>query len=125
MGEASKMASLSTELLNVSEFKNIDDATQALVSITQAYKDVNPEKVIDSINKIGNSFPISTESLSKGLQQASAVLSTQKNNLDEAIALITAGSLIGQDVRQAAAGLRTIALRISGESPYLIAHINM
>ena len=53
MEEASELAQLSTKLLNVSEFDNINEATNALVSATQAYKDVDANLLIDKLNLVG------------------------------------------------------------------------
>lgn len=39
---------------------------------------------------------------------------TQGNSLDEALALLTSGNLITQDISKTSAGLRTISLRIAG-----------
>jgi len=79
---AKEMASLSTKLLNVSEFENISEATDALVSATQAYTEVQAPAIVDKLNLIGNNFAISTDDLAKGLQNAGAVLKTQGNDLD-------------------------------------------
>lgn len=89
--EASQMAALSTKLLNVSEFTDINDATQALVSSTQAYTDVAASDIVDKLNLIGNNFAVSTDQLAQGLQNAAAVLKTQGNDLDQTLALLTAG----------------------------------
>ena len=112
--EASKSAQDSTILLNVSEFSSIDEATQSLVSMSQAYQELDKIDIIDKLNNIGNNFSISTDQLATGLQNAAAVLKTQGNDLDQAIALITAGNAITQNVSKTSAGVRTIALRISG-----------
>lgn len=111
---AKEMATLSTKLLNVSEFENIQDATDSLVSATQAFTEVQAPAIVDKLNLIGNNFAISTDDLAKGLQNAGAVLKTQGNDLDQTLALLTAGNLIGQDISKASAGVRTIALRIAG-----------
>lgn len=111
---AKEMAALSTKLLNVSEFTSIEDATKALVSATQAYTEVAGEDIVDKLNLIGNNFAVSTDELARGLQNAAAVLKTQGNDLDQTLALLTAGNLIGQDMSKASAGIRTIALRIAG-----------
>lgn len=55
-----------------------------------------------------------TDELARGMQNASAVLKTQGNDIDKAIALITAGNAITQNAEKTSAGIRTIALRISG-----------
>ena len=112
--DASQMAELSNVLLNVSEFTDIKEATDALVSATQAYTEVAAPDIVDKLNLIGNNFAVSTDDLARGLQNAAAVLKTQGNDLDQTLALLTAGNLIGQDMSKASAGIRTIALRISG-----------
>lgn len=61
-----------------------------------------------------NNYSIATDELATGLQNAAAVLKTQGNDLDKAIALVTAGNAITQDASKTSAGIRTIALRIAG-----------
>lgn len=112
--DATAMAELSTKLLNVSEFTDIQEATNALVSSTQAYTEVTGEDIVDKLNLIGNNFSVSTDELAQGLQNAAAVLKTQGNSIDEALALLTAGNSITQDMSKVSAGVRTISLRISG-----------
>lgn len=114
MDEASESAKASAILYNVSEFEGIDAATESLVSISQAYKNLEKMDIVDKINYIGNNYAIATDQLATGLQNASAALTTQGNDLDEAIALITAGNIITQDADKTSAGIRTISLRISG-----------
>lgn len=48
------------------------------------------------------------------MQKSAAVLKTQGNSIDEAIALITAGNAVTRDSDSTAAGIRTISLRIAG-----------
>jgi len=112
--DAAKSAHDATVLLNVSEFQNIEDATQALVSASQAYKELDKMNIVDVLNNIGNNFSVSTDQLAQGLQNAAAVLKTQGNDLNEAVALLTAGNAITQDMSKTSAGIRTIALRIAG-----------
>lgn len=112
--QSKTLAEQSTVLLNVSEFENINDATQALVSATQAYDELDAQTIIDKLNLIGNNFAVSTSDLAQGLQNAAAVLKTQGNDIDQSLALLTAGNLIGQDISKASMGVRTISLRISG-----------
>ena len=112
--EAQKSAQTSNILLNVSEFSSIDDATKALTSASQAYKEFEKIEIVDKLNNIGNNFSVSTDQLAQGLQNAAAVLKTQGNDLDQSLALLTAGNAITQDMSKTSAGIRTIALRISG-----------
>jgi chromosome segregation ATPase len=114
MEDASESAKASTVLMNVSEFENINDATQALVSASQAYKELDKMDIVDVINNIGNNYAVATDELAQGLQNSAAVLKTQGNDLYEAVALLTAGNAITQDISKVAAGTRTIALRLAG-----------
>ena len=115
--DAQESAKVSNLLLNVSEFSNIDQATESLVSASQAYKELDKIEIVDKLNNIGNNFSVSTDQLASGLQNAAAVLKTQGNDIDQSIALLTAGNAITQDMSKTSAGIRTIALRISGVRP--------
>ena len=114
ISQAKKSAETTSILFNVSEFENIDLATEAMVSASQAYKELEKIDIVDKLNIIGNNFEISTDQLATGLQNAAAVLKTQGNSIEEALALLTAGNSITQDISKASMGIRTIALRISG-----------
>ena len=114
MDQASKSAVAATTLLNVSEFDNINEATEALVSMSQAYKDLDKTEIIDVLNNIGNNYSIATDQLATALQASSAALVTQGNDLYEAAALVTAGNAIIQDASKVGTGIRTISLRIAG-----------
>lgn len=58
--QASKLAEVTSILLNVSEFQSIDDATSALVSTMQAfgYAAEDSMSVIDVMNEIGELLPV-------------------------------------------------------------------
>lgn len=113
--EKAKQSSVNANILkNVSEFDNIDDATSALISMKAAYSDLSQERIIDSLNAVGNNFSISTDELATGLQKAGATLSLLGNNIDQSAALITAANTTLQNVDTVSAGIRTISLRIMG-----------
>lgn len=102
LDEAKESAKDATVLLNVSEFDNIDEATDSLVAMSQAYKDLDKMEIIDVLDKIGNEYSISTDELSTALKDSAAVLKTQGNDLAESVALITAGNAITQDASKTA-----------------------
>ena len=114
MEEASKSAVSAITLLNVSEFENINEATTALVAMSQAYKDLDKTEIIDVLNNIGNNYAIATDQLATALQASSSALVTQGNDLYEAAALVTAGNAVIQDASKTGTGIRTISLRIAG-----------
>lgn len=112
--EAAESAKAAQILMNVSEFQDINSATQALVSASQAYADLDKMDIVDKINKLGNEFPIATDQLATALQNSAAALTTQGNDLNEALALVVGGNVITQDALKTGTGIRTIALRIAG-----------
>lgn len=114
MEEAAKSAKAANILFNVSEFENINEATTALVAMSQAYKDMDKTEIIDVMNNIGNNYSIATDQLATALQASASSLMVQGNDLYEAAALVTAGNAVIQDANKVGAGLRTISLRIAG-----------
>ena len=112
--EARKHALDANTLLQVSEFDNIEDATSALVSMNQAWKDVDTQHINDVLNILGNNMPIATDELASSLQRSAGTLATLGATLEEAAALTVAGNSILQDPDSVAAGLRTIELRMVG-----------
>lgn len=102
LDDAKESAKDTTVLLNVSEFDNIDEATDSLVAMSQAYKELDKMEIIDVLDKIGNEYSISTDELSTALKDSAAVLKTQGNDLAESVALITAGNAITQDASKTA-----------------------
>ena len=114
--QAKKSAEYSTLLLNVSEFQNIDAATESLVAMSQAYKDIDKLDIIDKLNNIGNNYSISTSDLAQSLQKSAGALTTAHNTIDEAIALTVAGNQVLQSPDIVGQSLKTIALRLTGTS---------
>ena len=114
LDEAAESAKTANILLNVSEFESIDAATESLVSMSAAYSELKKIDIVDKLNLIGNNFAISTDGLASALQRSASALKTAGNDIDEAIALVTAGNQVVQDPESVGAGLRTIALRITG-----------
>lgn len=96
MQQASQSAQTANILFNVSEFESIDEATTALVAMSAAYadaeKDIDKMDIVDRLNLIGNNYAIATDELATALQDGAATLQTAGNDLDEAIALTTAGN---------------------------------
>lgn len=112
--KAAASAKTTNKLLNVSEFTDVNEATEAMVSMSQAYSDLSKDDIVDKLNNVGNNFSISTQGLAEGLQRSASALKTAGNDMDDAIALMTAGNAVVQDPTSVGAGLRTIALRLTG-----------
>lgn len=112
--DASELAKTTNILMNVSEFESIDKATESMVSMTQAYQELDSMDIVDKLNLTGNNYSISTDELAQSLQKSASALKTAKNDFDEAIALTVAGNSVVQDPDSVAAGIRTISLRMTG-----------
>ena len=127
LGESLEQAKESAKdaniLLNVSEYDNIEEATQALVSMSQAYKELDKMDIINVLNKIGNEYSISTDELSTALKDSAAVLKTQNNDLAQSVALITAGNAITQDASKTAGKQHCLKIQKCIYRTYFIARV--
>ena len=112
--EAAKSAKAATTLLNVSNFENIDEVTKSLVSMSAAYKDLTKTDIVDKISYVGNHYSIATDELAVALQASASALQTAGNDMNEAVAIITAGNAVVQDAAKVGNGIQTIALRLVG-----------
>lgn len=102
------------KLLNVSEFTNIEDATSALLSITQGFDNITYDEVIDKLNAVGDSYSSTTKDLAEGMKNVSQVLQISGNSIEQSLALLAASNDTVQDMSKASMGVRTVALRIAG-----------
>lgn len=84
---------------NVSEYTNVTDAAQSIVSTMKAF-DIeadNVQSIVDRYNEIGNNFAISSEGLGEAMQRSAASLALAGNSLDESLALVTGANEVVQD----------------------------
>lgn len=114
MDEAAKSAQAANVLLNVSEFDNISEATDALIAMSAAFDDLSKTEINDVLNNLGNNFAISTDGLATALQDAASALKTAQNDFYESAAIITAGNAVSQSPSKVGKAARTIALRLTG-----------
>lgn len=91
--DSEKMSKWTGILMNVSEFEQVDDATNALISIMQGFdKDADDvENVVDVLNNIGNKEPISSDEIASSLQRSASALKAGGNTYEQAVALTTVG----------------------------------
>ena len=82
--------------------------------MSSAYDDLEKIDIVDKLNEVGNNYSISTDGLATALQKSASALKTAGVDMDEAVALITAGNAVTQDPDSVGAGMRTIALRLTG-----------
>ena len=59
--------------------------------MSSAYDDLEKIDIVDKLNEVGNNYSISTDGLATALQKSASALKTAGVDMDEAVALITAG----------------------------------
>lgn len=89
--ESTQLADAALMYKNVSEYTNVTDAAQSIVSTMKAF-DIeadNVQSIVDKFNEIGNNYAISSEGLGEAMQRSAASLALAGNSLDESLALVT------------------------------------
>lgn len=102
--------------MNVSEFDNVNDATEALISSLQAfgYEASNSIEIVDKLNIVGNNFAISSDGIASGLQRSASTLVAAGNSLEQSIAMLAAGNKVIQDPETLGNALKVLSMRIRG-----------
>ena len=102
--------------MNVSEFDNVNDATEALISSLQAfgYEAGNSIEIVDKLNIVGNNFAISSDGIASGLQRSASTLVAAGNSLEQSIAMLAAGNKVIQDPETLGNALKVLSMRIRG-----------
>ena len=118
MEEAGKLAESTAVLLNVSEFKDATEASEALISTMQAFQYTadESEHVVDILNEVGNNYAVSSDGIAVALQDSASALMEAGNNLEQSVALVAAANKVVQDPNSVGSALRTISLRLRGTS---------
>ena len=116
LNDADLMAKNTAILMNVSEFENIEDATNSLVSSMQAYgyEASNSMEIIDAFNAVGNNFAISTAEAADSLTRSSAAMYAAGNDLNQTLALTAAANTFVQNPESVGNALKTLSMRIRG-----------
>ena len=120
--DAAKFAESTQILMNVSEFTDVSQATDTLISAVQAfgYTAETSMDVVDLLNTIGNNYAISTADLAQSLTKSSASLVAAGGDLAEAAALTATANAIIQDADAVGTALKTTSLRLRGTSTELL-----
>ena len=114
--DASELAKNSALYSNVGDM-DIDTATEHMVSTLKAYKEFDAQSsslIVDKFNEIGNNYAITSEGIGSALERAAATLVAANNDLDQSIALITAGNIITQDPESVGNAIKVVSMRLRG-----------
>lgn len=114
---ATQMAELSSQFTSISPGMTTDNATDYLVSTMQAYGiavDDVERKIMDNVNRIGNTFATTNAEIGEMLTRSSAAMHAANNTLEETIALESAAVQITRNAETTGTAFRTISMRIRG-----------
>lgn len=73
----------------------------------------NAEHIINAVNATSNAYAVSSTDLAKGLELASAALSTSGNSFEEVLALLTSGTEITRNATKVGRGLVSVQSRLN------------
>lgn len=114
---STRMAELSSMFASISPGMTTDNSTDYLVSTMQAYGiavDDVKRKILDNVNKIGNTFATTNAEIGEMLTRSSAAMKAANNTLEETIALESAAVQITRNAETTGTAFRTISMRIRG-----------
>ena len=114
---ATEMAALSSQFAQISPGMDLDTATDGLVSSMKAFGyevDEVERKVMDNVNRIGNTMATTNEEIVQMLERSSAAMSAANNTIEETIALESAAVQVTRNAETTGTAFRTISMRIRG-----------
>ena len=93
LDESSKMAELTTKLQTTGKIES-QDAQDAVTAMVKAFKigTDDLETVMDKLVAVGNGAPISVSQIAEAMNNASSILSSAGNTIEQSIALMTAAN---------------------------------
>lgn len=102
----------------VSEDLDLTEATDGLVSMLKAFKELDVDDsldgIISKINEVGNHFAVSNADIVEALTRSSSAMAAANSTFEQTVALATAATEITRDASQVGNALKTISMRIRG-----------
>ena len=115
MNQAETLAKNSSIYANVGEVED----TRAVSDMVTAMKAFNIEasnsiSVVDSLNKLGNNYAVSSADLGEGLSNSASALASAGNDINQSLAMITGMTEITQSAGESGNALKVLSMRIRG-----------
>ena len=115
--DAAKLAQLANLYMNVADNEmTAADASSYITSQMKAFKITANDAItiLDKTNEVSNKFAVSSSDISRALTTSSSSLAVYGNDINETMALVTAGAeIMTGKSRQVGRGLRSIGANIS------------
>lgn len=101
---------------NVGDGIDVDTANESLVSTMQGFQlqADSAMNVIDAFNEVSNNYAISSAGIGEALKRSAAAFNAANTDLNQSIALITAGNEIVQSPEKVGTMWQTVSARIRG-----------
>ena len=115
--DSETLTNASIALARVGSGMDVESSTNAIQSTIKGFGMAasEAEHVIDLVNYIADTEPISARGIGEGLTRFSSAMSMAGNTLEQSIALLTASTAVTQDPAKSANDWRTISMRIRGK----------
>lgn len=113
--DAETLANTATKYSFSADIGDVNSASSTLISTMKAFNIEAKDTMAigDGINKVSNDFAVSANQINDGLLKSSATLSAFGNNLNETIAMVTAGTEIIQNGDIVGTALKSSSARLT------------
>lgn len=113
LDDAAVLADTSLIYKNVGDgISSINEASESVISTMKAFniEAENSIHIVDSFNKVGNEFAISSGGIGDALSRSGASLAAGNNSMEESIGLITAMNSVIQNPEKVGTALKTVSM---------------
>lgn len=117
VNDSEDLAKVATMYKNVGDdLSGIDEASSTIVSTMKAFNmnASQAESIVDKLNEVSNNFAVSSGDLGDGLANSASALAVAGNDINQTIALLTAGTEITQDASEMGNSIKVLSLRLRG-----------
>lgn len=116
--DAEKLGELATVYKNVSEYTDINEASESIISTMKAFKEgatdiESATRAINAFNEVGNNFAISSQGIGEAMKRSASAMHVAGNDLAQSIGLATGANTIIQDPDIVGTALKSLSLRIT------------
>lgn len=115
LDESTSLSKISSIYSNVGELSNersVSDLVTAMKAFNIEAKDAIT--IVDSLNKLGNEFAVSSGDLGEGLSRSASALALAGSDINELLAMLTGGSEITQNAAEFGNFMKVAVMRIRG-----------
>ena len=115
LSDSEQLAKLSSIYANVGEVGD-ETAVSDMVTAMKAFniQASDAQKIIDSYNRLGNEFAVTSADIGEGISNSASSLATASNDFDQSVAMIVGMSEITQSANEAGNALKVVSMRLRG-----------